>query len=321
MKQEIIIRISQVLFIIMSLSFPAGSSHARDINGTVMSPGAERNSPIANLLNSGKEISIDHLTAGGQAVIQGLSGSTFFAGQNIDFAGFSGVMGMASDTAYIMVANGQAHIGGQKAGAGEIFILLPYGGEIIKQHFDAGRFVNLWPETDQEKNPVVFRYLKNIAEAQSTAMFFGRYEATAFNVSAPGSADREEARRSIVGADIIQDIRFSGEKTPEKIEQRVVTAYARALVNGDAERIAALTDPGPYGTFDLRGGADGARLLMAKQVIRQHDWQNLIGGMQFVKSKDKQYWVLSRPEGTVTVVLRPIGDFVYVKNIAWEAGQ
>ena len=321
MKQEIVIKIPQILFVIMSLSFFAGTSYARDINRMVTPSGAEQNAPRAILLRSGKEISIERLVAGGQAVIQGLSGSISFAGHNIDFTGFSGVMGMASDTAYIMVARGQAHIGGQEAGAGEIFILLPYGGEIIKQHFDAGRFVDAWSEEDRSRNSSVFMSLKDIAESQSKAIFFGRYEATAFNVSAPGTAEQESARRSIVGADIIQNIRFSGENDPSKIEHRVLLEYTKALVAGDVGRLAALSDPTPYGTFDLRGGADGARLLMAKQILKQQNWADLIAGAQFVKSKNKQYWILSKPEGTAMVVLRPIGDFVYVRNIAWEANQ
>ncbi len=319
MKQKIVFKIPQILFIIMGLSFFAGAGHARDISKTVPLSGAEKNAAKVTLLNSGREISIDHLAAGGQAVIRGLSDTIFFAGHNIGFVGFSGVMGRASDTAYIMVAQGRAHIGGQEAVAGEIFILLPYGGEIIKQYFDAARFIDAWSEEDRLKNSSVLMSLRKIARAQSRAMFFGRYEATAFNVSAPGTAEQESARRSIVGANIIQKIRFSGERDPEKIEHHVVSEYARALITGDADTLAALSDPTPYGTFDLRGGADGARLLMAKQILKQQDWPGLIAGAQFVKSKEGQNWVLKKPEGTVSVMLRPIGDFIYVTNILWEA--
>jgi len=79
--------------------------------------------------NAAAQISVDEsfksLKAGQQAIFTQTTEQKNFAGSALELSEFSGVFGMASDTAYVLTAEGQARIGDIKSKPGEVIILTP----------------------------------------------------------------------------------------------------------------------------------------------------------------------------------------------------
>lgn len=260
--------------------------------------------------------SLQKLKTGEQAIVADANGKSNFAGQEIELSNFSGVFGISSDTAYILIADGRASHGNLSAKPGEVLILTPYGGAPVKQTFDASRFLATWSPENAARHPIVMAAFEKIQSKQKRAIFLGLYRETSFNVAAPGSSSSELARRTIVGSKVIQDIRFSSESEPEAVERLVVSAFRDALINGDVEAVASLMDPTPYGGMDLRGGAGGARLLKARQLIQSKNWRALLALAQPTPVAGGNLWQLSAGKNRFSIQLRPVGDFTYISSIA-----
>ncbi len=275
---------------------------------------AGQQKPVINA-STDKTNTFGSIGAGDQTIIQTLDGLHTFAGHEVTFSGFSGALGMASDTAYILVANGVASIDSQEAKAGEVLILPPYGGRSAKQRFDAKRFTQAWSEQAKTASPDVYESFKRVAKKQRTAMFFGRYKTTSFNVAAPGSGSQELARRSVVGSDTIAEIRFSGMQDPSAIERIVIEKFVSALAAEDAHTVANLMDPTPFGGADIQGGASGARLLMAHQLISSQNWAQQFGDVAPTRMDENGNWQLINGKIRTQLSLRPVGDFVFIQSI------
>ena len=184
---------------------------------------------IATHLNSGEETSLDALKAGNQMTVISLNGEYNVAGHDILFDQFSGIFGQSSDAAYILVAGGQVQAEDKNAQAGEIVILSPYAQNIVVSHFAANKYLASWSDQAITTNTELYQTLQNISNNQKWGLFFGRYEVTNFNIAAPGSGTQELARRSIVAADAVQEIRFSNLTDPVEIEREVVNKFIESL--------------------------------------------------------------------------------------------
>ena len=221
---------------------------------------------------------------------------------------------MSSDAAYILVARGHASLGSETAKPGEVLIITPYTQKVSKQKYDVGRFLSSWSNDQKTMNAALVVNLKRLQKRQDRAIFFGRYASTNFNISAPGSANRELARRSILGDKSIQKIRFSSNRDPVIIEKQVVQEFRTALISGDAQTLSVLMDPAPFGEGDLRGGANGARLLLAKQLLARRDWPRLLGDSRPTHIGDN-LWQLSDGPTKISLTLHPSGDFTFIQSI------
>lgn len=264
------------------------------------------------------DMSMADLSAGDQVSQSGVSGIKVFAGNTIELTDFAGVFGMSSDTAYVVIASGHATIGEMKAKPGEVLILTPYGGKPAKQTFDVSRFLHDWSGENSAQHPEVLAAFEKVQKKQARAIFLGLFQQTDFNVAAPGSASTELARRTVVGSPVVQSIRFSNVDDPAEVERLIVSAFRDALIAGDVSAVASLMDPTPFGGSDLRGGADGARLLAARQLIGSTDWQSLLSSSQFVRKPDSNLWALTNGQNQFSIQLRPVGDFTYISSIQRE---
>lgn len=280
--------------------------------------GAENIAPAhgeARSLATGEELPLSSIETGDQFAVLQSTGTKDFADQMVDLTEFSGVFGQSSDAAYVLVAAGQAEIKGKKAKAGQILLILPYGIEIVVQRFDAQRFVESWSPQTINTHPELHSRLTEIANNQKRAIFWGLYEATDFNVTAPGSQSAELARRSVVGSSIINDIRFSAQDSQENIERQVVDAFVQALASGNSETVATLFDPTPFGGSDLRGGATGARLMLAQKLLTSYDWGPRLQDPQLTRLENSAQWRVVSGEHTTEITLIPIEDFTFVQSV------
>jgi len=278
---------------------------------TVLAIGAVSGS--AAQVSTTPDVEIQAISAGEQIPISDYSGSFEFSGHQIEFSNFSGVLGRSSDIAYIIVADGSAQKANEDATAGRVLMLPPYGGQADVQRFDAKRFLQSWPAEKQDELGSVHAALKDVAKDQRWLVFFGRYESTEFNLAAPGSAKQELARRSLVGGDVISDIRFSAAGDPAALEKMIVERFVSALSSGDADTVAMLMDPTPFGRSDLRGGADGARRLTAQRLVASQDWSNKLLNAD-VSGRDG-VWNANSGQFETTIILKPLGDFAFIQSI------
>lgn len=308
MKQSGMNLCMQVLMLLI-LSILQGSIFASSTDSIHTDAVKQKKSEQPVLLATGEGIAINAIRTGDQVVINDMDKAIEFAGHTVKLSGFSGLLGLSSDAAYVLVAKGQAGIKDLQAEAGEILIILPYGLKVSKQSYDAAKLVEFWPEPAQLTRPDVFQNLKQIEKKQARAIYYGRYERTVFNLAAPGSVDVEMARRSVVGENAVQDIRFSGEKNPEKIERMTIDKFSQALLDGDTKTIAALMDPTPYGGADLRGGAIEARQLAASMLIKKYKWSVLLGSDE--PAKEDIGWRI----GQVSITTKAVNSFIYVSRV------
>lgn len=255
------------------------------------------------------------LATGDQLLLTGREGALRFAGRELRLAGFSGIVGFASEVAYVVVIAGEARDGALRAAAGQMLLIPPYGAAPSVQRFDAARLRARWSAAARTAEPASFAQLGALAARQHRGLFFGRLARTSFNVAAPGGAERELAGRSVRGAGAVRDLRFSGRSDPAAVERGIVEMFLAALVAGDAERVASLMDPVPFGNTDLRGGAAEARLAMARLLIGQRDWSAALSGAQAERDGQTNNWRLNGPAGRGAIALRPMGDFAFVRAI------
>ena len=81
--------------------------------------------------------------------------------------------------------------------------------------------------------------------------------------------------------------------------------------------MASLMDPTPFGISDLRGGADGARLLMAQKLLASNEWPNILQGAEFSPVIGSNIWQFRSSTNTVNMALKPIGDFTFIQSVDW----
>jgi hypothetical protein len=252
----------------------------------------------------------------GQAnTLDAQTGTIAFAGQEITLSGATGLIGMSSEVAYGAVSQGIATADGKVARAGQMLLIPPYGAAVSVQHFDASRLLaSLDPQT-RTALPSLAAHLTAIKAGQQRGIWLGRLGRTNYNVAAPGTGDAELAARTVTGVPAVQTIRYSGEANPATISQKVVDTFLGALARGDAATAASLLDPVPYGTSDLRGGASDARLMMARELIAQHPWATLLKDSAATRSEEDNVWKIAAPLGQGELVMRPMGDFIFVRSI------
>lgn len=213
------------------------------------------------------------LPTGDQLVLQGQDGTIRFAGRDIALSGFSGVLGYASESAYLVTFDGKATTGELEAGRGRMMMFQPFGREAMVARFDARRLhKTLAPQLGSDGEWVMAR-LASVVESQDRGVFFGRLGRTSFNVATLGSTSAEQARRERVGGTQLRESRFVGDKSAEEVERDLIQRFVRALASGDSRAASEYLDPLPYGMNNMGGGGAQARMLMAQQLIARNNWQ------------------------------------------------
>lgn len=255
------------------------------------------------------------LATGDQLLLTGSNATLQFAGRELRLEGFSGILGFASEVAYVVVLDGQARDGSTQVEPGRMLLIPPYGAAPSVQRFDAARLRARWSAAARVAQPASFQHLSLLAAGQHRGLFFGRLARTSFNVAAPGGAEQELAGRTVRGSGAVRDLRFSGQRDPAAVERGVVDMFMAALAAGDAERVASLMDPVPFGNTDLRGGASEARVAMARSLIAERNWGAALQGASVERANETNDWRLTSAAGAGTITLRPMGDFVFVRAI------
>ncbi len=261
------------------------------------------------LLSDARPSTPDSLATGEQLLLSQETGPLRFAGRDLQLTNFSGVIGYANDVAYVVVVEGAVRDGARQAAAGRMLLLPPYGAPAGVQRYDAGRLARQWSGPARAARPQAFSRLNLIASSQSSGLFFGRLSRTSFNAAAPAGARREMAGRALLGAPAVRAIRFDGQSDAASVERRIVTAFRDALAVGDAETVAALMDPTPFGGRALAGGAREARLLSARGLIASRDWRASFAGAD--PAPGQGFWQV----GSLRLTLRNVDDFTFVRTI------
>lgn len=266
------------------------------------------------LASLGEPSQIATLLPGDQLVLSDHSTKIDFAGQTIALDGFTGIIGYASDFAYVVCISGSAQTHDKVAKRGRILILPPYGGQPSVARFDAGRLLASWSESERSEFAPVLAELQVIAKGQSRGIFLGSLSRTGFNVAASGSASEELARRSIVGGAATQGIRFDALDDQTDYEKAVVTQFAQALASGDVGSVAQLMDPLPFGLSDLRGEPGDARMLAAEHLAYERNWAELLGQAEPEFDAEQGVWTIAGRR-SVIITLRGTQDIPFVKSI------
>lgn len=129
----------------------------------------------AKHLSTGADTSLSELKTGDQLVVSALNGLHYVAGHDVSLTDFSGVFGQSSDSAYVLVAEGRAEAGGAEAKAGEVLLLMPYGGDALVQRYAAQRFLASWSQQAVDANSDIYQRFKKVANKQRWGLFFGRF--------------------------------------------------------------------------------------------------------------------------------------------------
>jgi hypothetical protein len=262
-------------------------------------------------LANGPAADLAQLATGQQVLLSDASGGAAFAGNDLALEGVTALAGLASEAAYLAVIDGQATAAGETAKAGWMLLFPALSDEVFAERFDAKRLAASLPDAMAVQ---VSAMLDAIAEEQERLIFFGRYSRTNFNVVTAGSADVEQRRRSILGGPQLTDIRFGDTSDPRAIERAVVTGLRDALLSGEPARVAEFIDPTAFGG-DLRHGADGARLLVARRMLGARNWQEALGAVE--PELVDETWQLGR----FNVDLRQSNGFVFVSRVAPRADR
>jgi hypothetical protein len=289
-------------------------SSLRIVVGLAMAwtPGAVRAEP-GLLLADARPAESEALAAGDQLLLEDRSGPFAFAGHQLDLDGFTGIVGYASEVAYVVVLDGAVRDGDRRVGPGRMLLIPPFGAAPDVQRFDAARVAASWSAPFRAARPQVAERMASIARGQQRGIFLGRLGTTRFNVATSGQPGRELARRALLGSETIRSIRFAGVGDAAAIDRQVVETFAAGLRSGDAERVASLMDPSPFGGRSLAGGAVEARLVAARGLIASRDWNALLGSE--AARAESGVWRL----GTAALTLRRIDDFVFIQRIEGEA--
>lgn len=267
------------------------------------------------LLEDGRTSESEALAAGEQLVVEQRNGQLAFAGRSLALLEATVILGYASEVAYAIVVDGRAADGDLVAESGSMLMIPPYGANPVVQRFDAARFAASWSDRAKAARPAAFAALESVANRQRAGLRLGRFSRSRLNITAPGGASPELARRSVKGAAAVQAIRFSGQSDMAAIERSVVDRFLAALAENDAETVAALIDPVPFGNQDLRGGASDARVMMARELIDERDWKAALAGVSPERQGDGNIWKLNGAGGQGVLVMRPMGDFVFIRAI------
>lgn len=273
------------------------------------------------LLANGEETEPDQLDVGQQLLLENTSTTLSFAGRPITLENFSGVFGYSAETAYVLVINGSATTGGQRARSGRILVIPPFGTQPDMASFDAARFAEHWTPEAAARHQTTLQQLHEVARRQRYGLFLGRLGRTTLNLAAPTGAQSEVARRSVVGDPAVMAIRYSSSDDYAAIARSVSEQILAALGNGDVASVAALLDPVPYGNTDLTGSGGDARRLTATDMIARHDWPNLLRGAVLQQGDDPGSWVATSPAAKANISLRRMGDFVFVSSISIDPGD
>lgn len=251
---------------------------------------------------------------GDQYVLTSQSNVIDFAGRKIALEDFTGIIGYASDVAYVVTISGSAAFDQNVAQRGRILILPPFGVQPSLARFDAARLIARWDESDKAEFASAHAELQAIAKSQSRGVFLGRLGRTSFNVAASGEASQELARRSIVGGAVSQSIRFSDIADKTGNEKAVVSRFIAALASGDVDTVAQLMDPLPFGLSDMRGEPGDARSIAAQHLAFERNWADLLGQAAPEYSAEQGVWTI--PGRTpVIVTLRNTQDIPFIKSI------
>lgn len=264
------------------------------------------------LLSDARQGDSASLETGEQLLLAQRSEPLTFAGRQIALSAFTGIIGYANELAYVVVLDGSAAADKDVAGAGQMLILRPYGAPVSVEQFDAIRLSKQWSDRTKSAAPAAYASLERIKGGQERGVWFGRLGQTSFNVAASGSARHEQQTRALMGDPVVRDIRFSGASEPREVERLVVARFVDALKAGNADAVAALMDPTPFGGRTLAGGADNARLLAAGVLIKSRNW-GAVAGASTPQLSDGVWRV-----GDVLLQLRSIDDFVFVSRISGE---
>lgn len=268
------------------------------------------------LVSNGSAEQVSSLSSGEQLILTDRSETIQFAGRRINLTGFSGIVGYASEIAYVVTISGSAEAEGTKAERGRMLMIPPFGGDLGVERFDAVRLSDAWDEDTILSAPMVYASLEGLAGAQATGVFLGRLGRTNFNVAASGLASAEIAKRTIVGGEAIKKIRFESDASAGGIEQRIVSDFTSALIRGDVETVAQFIDPLQFGNSDLRGGGDEARIVMAQAMINERNWKTVIGDIKPLRDPNaNSLWVVRGPVSRTFITLRRTTDFAFVSNI------
>lgn len=261
------------------------------------------------------------LATGEQLLVENRDGEIAFAGRLFQGSGFTGVLGYSSEVAYVAVISGELVVDGRTARRGRMVLLPPLGARAQIERFDASRFAESWPQAARDTHGASYAELAALARSQGRGVALGRLGRTRLNVAAPGSADQELAARTVKGSEAIRTIRFAQVSAPAQVEQAVARSFVDALAAGDAETVASLMDPVPFGNTDLRNGAAEARLAMARSLIARRNWRSLLADASLTRDGTGNDWALSSPNANGRLRLRPMGDFVFVSTIEMGEGQ
>jgi hypothetical protein len=257
---------------------------------------------------------------GEQRVLTNHSATMMFAGRSITFSGFTGLLGYASDVAYVAVTDGSASLANQVATPGRMIILPPFGEQVSVVRFDARRLMGAMEQPADSALAPFHASLQPIARSQSRGIFLGSLGRTNFNVATSGQASQELARRSIVGGTAVQDIRYGDNGDRTGLEKAVVTRFLSALVSGDIATTAQLMDPLPFGLTDMRGVPGDARNVAALHLIFGRNWQAALGTATPEFDSARSVWVIAG-QVPVTITLRSTQDIPFIKSIRIGDGQ
>lgn len=261
------------------------------------------------LLADARAADTDNMATGDQLLLTGRDGALRFAGRELGLTGFSGILGYASEVAYVVVIEGEVRAGGTRVGRGRMLLIPPYGATTSVQRFDAGRLRDRWSAAARTAQPAAFERLDALAAGQHRGLFLGRLSRTRFNVTAPRGAERELAGRALLGEPTIRSIRFDARSDAAAVERRIVDAFRAALLASDVEAVAALLDPMPFGGRRLGGGAREARVVAARTLVASRDWAALFGSAEPVAAEGQ--WRI----GGARLTLRNVDDFAFVRTI------
>ena len=259
------------------------------------------------------EAQLAALPTGDQLLLEGHDGTLDFAGRSLTLNQFTGIASYTSQIAYVLVIEGEAEIDGVRAGRGRMLLVPAFGGEVVAERFDAAR---LHSALEQHDIVPMLASLADLAREQARGVFVGRLGRTGFNVSTFGSAEQELIRRARTGGQTVRETRFAGAASGEDFERRVVTRFLAALAGGEAQAVAELLDPAPYGLVHGTPEASNARLAMARALLARRDWRAFADAQP--TSAGNASWLADVGEQRATIELIPTRDFTFVRSIETE---